>query len=99
VCDGERGDDHDERAQPSERNDQREEEEQVVDAVEDVEEAVPHEAVGGLVPPRIELDDAGVAVDVERPLGVAWLLETEHDVHAKPEPGQSGTDGKPRLIG
>ena len=62
--------------QPPERNDQREQEEQVIDAVEDVEEAVLDEAQRRLVPAWIELHDARVAVDVEGAFPPAGHAET-----------------------
>ncbi len=69
VGHGERRHHRHERAQPPERNHEAEQEQQVVDAVEDVEEPVLREAQGRLVPARIEFHDAGLAVHVEGPLG------------------------------
>ena len=65
----------DQRPQLAERNHQAQQEQQVIDAVEDVEEAVAREQVERLVPARIEMDDAGVGVDVEHALGFAGLQE------------------------
>ena len=55
MRDRERRDDDDQRAEPAERDHQAEQEQQVIDAVEDVEEAVLDEAQRRLVPARIEL--------------------------------------------
>ena len=71
-----------ERADAPERNHQAEQEQQVIDAVEDVEEAVLDESQRRLVPARIELHDAGIAVHVERALGAAGRKEPQHDVDA-----------------
>ncbi len=71
MCDRERGDDDDERTQPADRNDEAGEEQEVVGAVEDVPEAFHHEAQHRLVPARIEIDEAGGAVEVEGAHGAA----------------------------
>ena len=53
--------DQHQRAQPPERDDQAAEKEQVVRAVEDVLEAQPDEAPGGLEPAGVERHDTWVA--------------------------------------
>ncbi|MFO1269882.1 MAG: hypothetical protein U1F67_25805 [Rubrivivax sp.] len=65
----ERGGNDDERPQPPKRDRQARDEEQVVSAIENVREAFTHEAPRGLVPARIERDEAGVAVPLEGALG------------------------------
>ena len=45
-----------------------------------------------LVPARIEVDDAGVGVHVERALGLAGLQEAQHDVDLQAEPRQARAD-------
>ena len=49
----------------------------MVGAVEDVLEAHRHEPERGLVPARVEHHDAGVAPQLERPLGPARREEAE----------------------
>ena len=58
----------DERPELAERNHQAQQEQQVIDAVENVEEPLAREQEERLVPPRIQVDDAGVGVHVERAL-------------------------------
>ena len=73
-------------------NHQAQQEQQVIDAVEDVEEAFAREQAERLVPARIEMHDAGVGVHVERALGVARLQEAQHDVDLQRR-GASGPGG------
>ena len=61
----------DQRTELAERNHQAQQEQQVVGAVEDVEEAFARKQVERLVPARIEMDDARVGVNVEGALGLA----------------------------
>ncbi len=88
----------DQRAQLAERNDQAQQEQQVIGAVEDVEEALAREQVERLVPARIEMHDAGVGVDVEGALGLAGLQEPQHDVDLQAEARQARADREVRLI-
>ena len=60
MRDGERGDDRDERAEAPEWDHEAPQEQQVVDAVQDVEEPQLDEPQGGLVPSRIEPDQARI---------------------------------------
>src|SRR5262245_57665718 len=92
------GDNDDERTKTTEWNHQAKQKEQVIDAVEDVVEAVLGEAERCLVPARIQLDDAGITVHIERALGAARRKESKYHVHSFPQPRQSGTDGEPRLL-
>src|SRR6266550_6029198 len=61
VRDGERRHDGDEWPNLPERDDEAEDEQEMVDAVEDVREAELDEAQRGLMPSRIETDQAGIA--------------------------------------
>ena len=62
-------------------------------------EAVLGEAQRCLMPPRVELDDARVAVDVEGALGAARRQKAQHDVDAFAKPGQTRADCEVRLVG
>ena len=68
---GERGDDDHERPEPARRQDQAEKEQQVIETLEDVVEAEPHEAPRRLMPARIERHRAGIADELEGALGMA----------------------------
>ena len=52
----------------------------MIGAVENVEEALAREQEERLVPPRIEMHDAGVGVHVERALRLPRLQEAQHDI-------------------
>ncbi len=89
---GERGDDHDERADAPERDDEAEHEEQMIEALEDVAEAEPDESEEGLVPARVQRYQARVAGELEHALGAAVREESEHGHGAEPEVGERGPD-------
>ena len=91
--------DNHERFELPERDHQAQQKQQVIDAIEDVEKPFLRKQVEGLVPPRIQVDDAGVGVDVEGALGLAGLQEAQHDVDLQAEPGQRRADRKIGLIG
>src|SRR5258708_3576023 len=65
MRDGERGDDGNECAKAAKRDHQAEQKQQMVGAVKNVEKTQVHEPRGRLVPPRIEVDEAGIAVEFE----------------------------------
>src|SRR6266852_826902 len=66
MRDGERGDDGNERAKAAKRDHQAEQKQEMVGAVENVEKTQIHKPHGRLVPPRIEVDEARIAVEFER---------------------------------
>ena len=70
----------------------------MIDAVEDVVEAEPHEAQRGLVPARIERDEPGIADELERALGLTRRLEPQHGHDAEAEAREPRIDREPRLI-
>ena len=98
VGDGEGGDDDREGLEPPEGDDQAGEEQQVVGAVEDVLEAHDHEAERGLVPARVKAHDAGVAPQIERPLGPARRQEPQHGDHPQAHPFEARADGEIRPV-
>ena len=66
------GRDHEhERPKAPERDHQAQQEEQMVGAVENVEETQFHEPPGRLMPPRIQPDDPRISCQLERPLDAA----------------------------
>ena len=98
MGDGERGHDDREGLELPERDDEAGEEQQVVGAVEDVLEAHRHEPERGLVPARVEADDAGVAAQLERPLGPARRKEPEDGDDPQPHPLEARADGEVGLV-
>ncbi len=98
MRDGERRHDRDERADPSERNDEAEQEQEVVRAVENVRESERDESHGGLVPPRIERNHAGVAFELERADRAARRQEAENRDRPDAEARKARVDGKSRPI-
>ena len=86
VRDGEGGDDEHERPQAAERDHEAGDEQQVVGAVEDVQEARLDEAQRRLVPARVEPHQARIAVELEGALGAARRQEAQrrHDLQAQP---------------
>ena len=90
----EAGDDRHQRPEPPERDDQAEQEQEVVGAVEDVLVPGGDEARRGLVPARIERHQAGIAAQLERPLGALRRDEAEHGDDAHPEPLDPGRMAK-----
>src|SRR4030095_2524712 len=69
MRDGERGHDHDERSDAPERDDQAHQEQQVIGAIENVQDPERHKAQPRLTPAWIEPDEPGIAGELERPLG------------------------------
>jgi hypothetical protein len=63
---GSEGSDYDdERAETPKRDHETQQAQQVIDAAEDMKEPVGDEARGGLEPPRVEPDEARVAVELK----------------------------------
>src|SRR6478752_9891462 len=95
----ERRHDQDERSQTAERNDQTDEKQQMIGAVEDMEEAELHEAQCRLVPARIELDESWIAGELERALGPTRRDEADRGRHPQAEPCELRLDRKMRAVG
>ena len=87
-----------ERTELAERDHQAEQEQQVIDPVEDVEEAFPREQVERLMPARIQVDDAGVGVHVEDALGSVRLQEAQPDIDLQAEPRQPRANREVGLV-
>src|SRR5262249_40907245 len=84
-------------AEPAEWNHQAEQKEQVVGAVEDVEEPEADESEGRLMPPRIKTDDAGVAGVLEGADASVGRDEPEHRDRPDAERREPRPDRKPRV--
>jgi hypothetical protein len=98
VRDGERGHHRDQRAEAAERDHQAEQEQQVIGAVEDVEEAELDELQRRLVPARIELDQTGVAEELETAHRAAGRQEAQHRQRPDAEARQPRLDREARLV-
>src|SRR5712692_1747713 len=66
MRDSEGGDDGNERAKAAEGDHEAKQKEQMIGAVENMEKTKAHEAHSRLVPPWIEVHEAGIAVEFER---------------------------------
>ena len=95
----EAGDDRHQRPEAAERDDQAEQEQQVVGAVEDVLVPRGDEAGRSLVPARIERHQAGIAAQLEGPLGPFRGDEAKHGDDAHAQPLDAGPDGEARRLG
>ena len=71
----------------------------MVGAVEDVLEAHRHEPERGLVPARVEADDAGVAAQLERPLGPARGEEPQDGDDPQAHPLEARADREVGPVG
>ena len=78
--------DRHQRVEPPERNDQTEEEQQVIDAIQDVEETGLHEPKGRLMPPRVEPDQSRVTDKLERSHDAVRWHEAENHLDPGREP-------------
>ena len=96
MRDRERGDDQDEGAQAPEGDHEAQQEQQVVRPVEDVEEAEGDEPKGGLMPSRIQPDQARIAGQLEGPDRASGREEPKDGHHPQPQPPEPGMDGEPR---
>ena len=71
----------------------------MVGAVEDVPEAQPDEPERGLVPARIETDEARIALELERAHRAAGGQEPERGDHAQAETAERGMDREAGALG
>ena len=94
----ERGDDREQSVELSERDDQTEKEKQVIDSVQDVEEAGLHEAKGRLVPPRIERDESRVTDKLECTHDTARRHEAKHHLDPRRQSLEPGPDRELRVL-
>ena len=92
CADRERGDDEHERPKAAERDHEAEEEQQVVGAVEDVNEAELDEPQRRLVPARIEPDESRIPRQLERPFDAVRRTEAQRRHHANAQPRQRRFD-------
>ncbi len=70
----------------------------MIDSIQDVEEAGPHEPKSRLVPPRVERDEPRVTDKLERPNDTAWRHEAENHLYAGREPLEPRADRKVRRL-
>ena len=70
-------------------------EQQMIDAVEDVEEALDDEQPHRLRPPRVEMDDAGIVVERQRALGAVRRDEAQDRQDLDAEPPEARMDREP----
>ncbi len=94
MRDGERGDDRNERTEAAKGDHQAEQKQQMVGAVENVEKTQVHEAHCRLVPPRIEVDEARIAVEFERANSAAGRQKSKNYDHAQAQPRKRWVNGK-----
>jgi hypothetical protein len=99
MADREGRDDDDERPQAAERGHQADQEQQVIGAFENVPEARYHEAQRGLMPARIEMHEAGIAIEFEGPNGTAWRQEAQRRRHVVAETIEARVDRECRAVG
>src|SRR5260370_1020708 len=96
---GKRGDDGNERAEAAERNHKTEQKQKVVGAIEDVEKTEVDKAQRRLMPPRIETNQAGIAVEFERAAFTAGRNEAQNGDNAQAQARKARLNGKARDIG
>ena len=70
----------------------------MIRAVENVEEPFASEQVERLEPARIEVNNAGVRMDVEHAFRLSGLQEAQANVYAQAQPGQAGMDREVGLV-
>src|ERR1043165_168961 len=87
-----------ERPHTAEWNHQAEQEQQVIGAVENVEEPQPDEAQHRLMPPRIEWHQSGVAFELVRADHTARRHEPQRRDNADAEAVERHVDGEMRLV-
>ncbi len=92
MRDRERGDQQDELPELPERYHQTKQEQQVVGPLQDVEESRFDEAPGGLVPARVEPDQARIPVQVEGAHAAGCGQEAERNGGSQAEPLEPGPD-------
>jgi hypothetical protein len=93
------GGDYHQRPEAAKRDDQAGDEQQVVGAVEDVQEAALDEAQRCLVPARVEAHQARIAVELERTLGAAGRQVAQRRHHPQAHARQPRLDREPRPVG
>ena len=98
MGDGERGDHRDQRAEAPEREDEADQEQQVVHAVENVKEPELQELEPGLRPRRIQPDQPGFAIELERPHRPVGRQKAQDRQRADPEARQPRTNRELRLV-
>src|SRR5258707_1231266 len=98
MCDGERGDDGNERAKAAKGDHQAKQEEQMVGAIENVEKTKVHETHSRLVPSRIETDKAGIADEFERANTAAGWQKPQNGDHPQTQASKRWVNGKAGLF-
>ncbi len=92
-------DDDDQRPQAPERHHQADQEQEMVRALEDVPKTRDHEAQRRLMPARIEMHQAGIALELEGPNGAAGRQETQRRRHLMAEAVDARMDRELRAVG
>src|SRR5262245_39582121 len=98
VSDGKRGDNLDQRAKSAERYHQTEQEQQMVGAIENVQEAGTNEAQRGLKPARIEANESRVAFELECSNSATRRQKSQHAYDSKSQNAQTWLNRKPGSI-
>src|SRR5262249_54508306 len=96
MRDGERGDDRDERTNATERNDETEDEQQVIDSVENVLEAEHDEAERRLIPVWVEAHEPGIPDLLQRTHRAAGGKKAQQRAGTHAESRERGVDRKAR---
>ena len=99
MRDCKRGHDRDQRAEAPERNHQAQQEQQVVGAVEDVEESLLTKRQRRLIPARIEPDQPGIALELERARRAAGRQEPKRGDRAQPQSLEPRVDRELGAVG
>src|SRR5258708_12167060 len=95
MRDGERGDNGNERAKAAEWDHQAKQKEQMIGAVENMEKTQVHEAHGRLMPARIEVYQAGIAVEFECANSASGRQKPKNGDYTKAQARKTRVDGKP----
>src|SRR5205809_7094396 len=99
MRDGKRSDDGNERAETAERDHQAEQEQKMVGAVKNVEKTQVDEAEGGLVPARVEPDEAGFPGKSEGRNSPPGGTKRRKSAKGRAKAGDAGWMEKRRLSG
>ncbi len=87
-----------ERAEAAKRDYQAKQKQQMVGAIKNVEKTQVDKSQGGLVPPRVESDEARIAVEFERANPAAGWQKAKNSDHAQAQPRHRRMDGKTGLL-
>src|ERR1019366_8721668 len=71
----------------------------MVGPIQDVKEAQLHELPGGLEPPRVQANEAGIAEELKRADRAARRQETKGDDYARGQPVEAGMNREVGLVG